>query len=554
MSSKLNFLNKAKQSGQAKTVATVKKNSLIEDIAVNLIAVFVLFAFGYIAVMSFIQTSVIDPTQYASEKILYQTDLIALNLLFTALFVFVLFKLKKYYDFFAKVNIKYMEAGIALYAIVLGLVWIFSVTSQPSTDSQILFEAATKSAVGDYSFLKNGSEFYNSAYYEGYSYFNFYPFQLGFVFISEIVYRIFGTASSMPMQVINVLCLGAAYLGIARLTKLLFKRRSVEFIAILLLAGCIQPILFCTFVYGNIIGMCCAIWASYFLIKYFQSKNYFCLIPCGLLLVLAVFVKYNNMIYVIAFTIMLVVHTVKEKKWQSIAFALAICIASLGSIQLVIMSYEKRGDVELADGISQVLYLDLGLTDSSMAPGWYNSTAKDTYIENNLDSEAAKAQSMESVNSKLDRFSKNFGYAVSFFGKKVLSQWNEPTYESIWVSKVKEHTNDLNGIATSVYDKSLGQLLELHFNFYMQILFSLFAIGICVLIVKKQTNIQTVLLPLVLLGGFGYHLLFEAKSQYILTYIILMIPTAAYSLNSILNGKYTKLKKLIGDIEYIPEK
>lgn len=554
MSSELNFLNKAKQSNQPKTVVTNKRYSLIEDIAVNLIAILVLLAFGYIAVMSFIQTSVIDPTQYANETILYQADLIALNLFFTALFVFVLFRLKKYYDFFAKVNIKYMEIGIAVYAIVLGLIWIFSVTSVPNTDSQNLFEAATKSAAGDYSFLKNGSDFYNNAYFSGYSYFNFYPFQLGYVLVSEIVYRIFGTASSMPMQVINVLCLGAAYFGIARITKLLFKRRSVEFIAILLLAGCIQPILFCTFAYGNIIGMCCAIWASCFLIKYFQTGNYFSLLPCGLLLVLSVFVKYNNMIYVIAFMMMLAVHTIKKKKWQSIAFALAICIASLGSIQLVIMSYEKRGDVELSDGISQVLYLDLGLSESSMAPGWYSSVAKDTYTANMLDSEASKAQGRQSVSLKLDNFSKDLGYTIDFFSKKILSQWNEPTYESIWVSKVKEHSSEINGIGNSVYNKSLGQLLELHFNFYMQILFSLFAIGICILIIKKQTNIQTVLLPLVLLGGFGYHLLFEAKSQYILTYIILMIPTAAYSLNSILNGKYTKLKKLIGEIEYIPEK
>lgn len=554
MSSELNFLNKAKQSNQPKTVVTNKRYSLIEDIAVNLIAILVLLAFGYIAVMSFIQTSVIDPTQYANETILYQADLIALNLFFTALFVFVLFRLKKYYDFFAKVNIKYMEIGIAVYAIVLGLIWIFSVTSVPNTDSQTLFEAATKSSAGDYSFLKNGSDFYNNAYFSGYSYFNFYPFQLGYVLVSEIVYRIFGSASSMPMQVINVLCLGAAYFGIARITKLLFKRRSVEFIAILLLAGCIQPILFCTFAYGNIIGMCCAIWASCFLIKYFQTGNYFCLLPCGLLLVLSVFVKYNNMIYVIAFMMMLAVHTIKKKKWQSIAFALAICIASLGSIQLVIMSYEKRGDVELSDGISQVLYLDLGLSESSMAPGWYSSVAKDTYTANMLDSEASKAQGRQSVSLKLDNFSKDLGYTIDFFSKKILSQWNEPTYESIWVSKVKEHSSEINGIGNSVYNKSLGQLLELHFNFYMQILFSLFAIGICILIIKKQTNIQTVLLPLVLLGGFGYHLLFEAKSQYILTYIILMIPTAAYSLNSILNGKYTKLKKLIGEIEYIPEK
>ena len=98
------------------------------------------------------------------------------------------------------------------------------------------------------------------------------------------------------------------------------------------------------------------------------------------------------------------------------------------------------------------------------------------------------------------------------------------------------------GIGEAVYDKSLGQLLELHFGLYMRVLYLLFAIGIYCLFISKKTNIQTILLPLVLMGGFGYHFLFEAKSQYILTYIPLIIPTAAYALNLVLFSDYTGLK------------
>lgn len=401
-------------------------------------------------------------------------------------------------------------------------------------DSYSLFEAATRAAKGDYSAMQNGTDFYNNEFYKGYSYFNYYPFQLGFVLFSEIIYRIFGTESSMPIQIINVLCVGIAYLGIAKITKYLFKRRSIEFIAILLLAGFVQPVLLCTFVYGNIIGMCCAVWASFFLIRYFQTSKYLLLIPSGILLVLAVLVKYNNMIYVIAFTIALVLHTVRAKRWQSIAFALALCIASLGSIQLVVMSYESRANNEFSSGVSQVLYLDLGLSDSYMAPGWYTTIAKDTYANNSFNDKAANAQAWNDINQKLEKFGSNASYTIDFFGKKILSQWNEPTFESIWISKVKAHTTDINAIGKSVYDGSLGQLFELHFNFYIQILYSLFAVGLCLLIIRKSTNLCTILLPLVILGGFGYHLLFEGKSQYVLTYIPLMIPTAAYAMNSIL--------------------
>lgn len=357
----------------------------------------------------------------------------------------------------------------------------------------------------------------------------------------------------MPIQVFNVMCTAAAYIGIVNITRLLFKKRSVEFITILLLAGCFQPVLFCTFVYGNIVGMCFAIWASYFLIKYFQTNKYLLLIPCAVLLVISTLAKYNNLIYLVAFVVMLIIHTIKAKKWQSIAFALAICIAVVGTSNLVIMSYENRSGVKLSSGVSQAMYLDMGINDSYMAPGWYNGIAINDYKNAGLDAKAANAQAWTNIKSRMNYFGKNTNYMIDFFSKKIISQWNEPTYESIWVSKVKSHTNELNWIGNGMYDGSIGQFFELYFNFYMQILFIAFAAGIYFLFINRKTNIETVLLPLVILGAFGYHLLFEGKSQYVLTYIILMIPTASFAFECILNGKYTKIKEFVGKLKEIPD-
>lgn len=545
-----NTTNKNQSNG--KNIETVKKQNTFEYLIVNLICLFLFLAFAYVAVMSIFQTSVFDPTAYGAEKIIFQTDNIALNIFMTVLFAVFVFKMKKHYDFFAKVNMRFLEIGLVVYALLLGFVWIFSVTSIPAADSYNVFETASQAANGNYSSL-SGSDFYNSAYYNGYSYYNFYPFQLGFVFISEIVYRIFGTQSYMPIQIINVICVALAYLGIAKITKRIFKRRSVEFIAILLLAGCFQPILFSTFVYGNIIGMCCAVWASYFLIRYFQSSKYILLLPCGALLVLATMAKYNNMIYLVAFVVMLIVHTVKDKKWQSIAFALAICVAAVGVNNLIIISYENRAGVKLADGVSQVLYLDMGLNESGMAPGWYNGIALETYKQYQLNGETANAAAWNDINTRINIFANNPGYAADFFGKKITSQWNEPTFESIWVSEVKSHSSEINAIGKGMYDGSLGQFFELYFNLFIQILYILFVIGIYCLFLKRKLNIETALLLLVVLGGFGYHLLFEGKSQYVLTYIVLLIPTAAYGMNTVLEGNFTKIKEYVGKLKTIPQ-
>lgn len=536
-----------------KTVNTIQIGNKIEKIVVNIICLLVFMAFGYLAIMSIIQTSKIDPAKYSSEAILYQTDNIALNIFFMSLFFVFLFAMKKRYDFFSKVDMKLLEAALPCYVTVLGLVWVLSAQSSPAADSQNIFEAATNAAQGSYQSMYDGGEFYNKDFYSGYSYFSFYPFQLGFVFLCEIVYRIFGVSSAMPVEIINVLCVAAAYLAISKISKLMFKRRSIEFFTIILLAGCFQPILFCTFAYGNIIGMCCALWASYFLIKYFQTSKYILLIPCALLLTLSTLAKYNNMIYVVAFFIMLIVHTVKHKKWQSVAFALAICVLAVGASKLVIISYENRADTTFRSGVSQMLYLDMGLNESYMAPGWYNDMAKSTYINYNLDSEKANNAAKADIDKRLKYNFSDIDYAVDFFGKKIISQWNEPTFESIWISEVKGHYTELNGLAKSIYDGSTGQFLEIYFNLYIQILYVLFAVGLYCMFLNKKNNIETVLLPLVILGGFGYHLLFEGKSQYVLTYIPLLIPIASYGIFSILNGKYTKIKEIVGKLKHIPD-
>lgn len=541
---KNNNVKASPKANKTVTIATEEKRSKFEFAVVNILCLLLFLAFGYIAIMSVFQTSVFDAAKLSSENVIFEWDNLALNIFFTALFVVILFKLRKYYDFFAKVNIKYMEIGLAVWTVVLGFIWIFSVTSVPAADSANIFETATQAAQNNYSSMYNNSSFYNHDFYSNHSYYNFFPYQLSFVLFCEIIYRIFGTDSSIPLQVINVLCLGSAYFALARLTKLLFKRKSIEFIAIIMLAVCFQPILFCTYAYGNIIGLSTGIWACLLLIKYFQTGKYVWLAPCGALLVLSTIVKYNNLIYLAAFVIVLVVHTVKSRKWQSIAFALALCVACLGSSQLIIMSYESRANTKFEKGASQALFLDMGLQESYMAPGWYTRTMVDTYIQNNFDTDAANEAAKLDIQKRLDEFLSKPDYAFDFFSKKILSQWNEPSFESIWISQVKSHETDLNGLGKSIYEGSTGQLLHLHFNFYMQIIYILFAVGIYMMFIKRKSNIETILLPLIILGGFGYHLLFEAKSQYALTYIPLFIPLAAFSLNTILLADYSKVKGL----------
>ena len=187
----------------------------------------------------------------------------------------------------------------------------------------------------------------------------------------------------------------------------------------------------------------------------------------------------------------------------------------------------------------------MGLQDSPMASGWYTKTAVNDYYQAGFDADMAKTIAGQHIDQRMSFFTSQPDVMFTFFSNKVLSQWNEPTYESIWISQVKEHTVPVSDFVNSIYTGGTGQFLELYFNFQMQCTLLLFAIGVYLLFVHRKLSLETILLPLILLGGFGYHLLFEAKSQYALTYLPLLLPIAAYGLNTLLEGKYTRLKHVV---------
>ena len=70
---------------QPDTIADKKKQSKIELAVVNIICLLIFMAFGYIAIMSFFQTSVFDPSDFYNEKVIFEADNIFLNVLFLSL-------------------------------------------------------------------------------------------------------------------------------------------------------------------------------------------------------------------------------------------------------------------------------------------------------------------------------------------------------------------------------------------------------------------------------------------------------------------------------------
>ena len=476
--------------------------------------------FLFLSIAGILQTSKIDPKNYVKEHILFINDNLLYNIFFMFLFLATLCLL---YRMMKRISLKVMSLFLIFYVVIIGFIWVYAVQSVPAADSDKITSAARAFLNGDYSVLQSDD-----------SYFRYFPFQLGFTFYCEIFFRLFGSSNYTAIAMTNVLALGVAYLALIKLSSLIFKNQDIVKLMILLLAGCFQSILFCSFIYGNIIGFSFSMWAVVFVTVYFKNRKKSRLVYAAVLIAAAVVAKPNYYIILAAICIILLVDCVKSRKLLNIAAVILAVTLTLSINRIIICSYESKADIELGNGVPSILWAAMGLQESDMAPGWYNHYTIQTFSESGYNSESAVSSAWMNISDRLSYFLSNPQYMLSFFTQKILSQWNEPTYESIWVSKTKIHLSEVPAFADDIYNNELGIKLEYYFNIYQQLIL----IGFLVSMIKcfKTKDIAYSFIPLIILGGFFYHLIFEAKSQYVLVYFVLLIPYAAFGLHSILEG------------------
>lgn len=475
---------------------------------------FIILAF--ISIGSILTTSSLNPydmNKFINENIVIIQDSVLLNVAVIAVFIFLLKFLKGLEKY---ISIKVVSIVLILYVTVLGIVWVTAAQPIPRGDSQTINQTAQMIINNDYSALQGPQ-----------SYYQFYPFQTGFLFICEMFTRLFGIGNYTALAIINVVWLDAAYIALLWITKIVFDNRKTELLTIFLLAACLQPILFCTFIYGNLMGLAFSLWAVLLVLLYFKTNKKRLMLISAVLIAVAILVKENYSIVLIAMCIMLFLHFIKSRRWFSLVAILCVCCISFGVSSAVKYSYEVRANVNIGSGVPQLAWAAMGMEEkgSPMFPGWYNAYNDYVFKIHDENPKAASVEIDRYVKDRLKYFIAHPGYTMQFFANKTLSQWNEPTYESIWLSEAPETQRPLSMIAQEVYYGETNTILNQYFNYYVELIF--FGAVAALFFSIKKPHLEFSFIPLIVLGGFLYHLIFEAKSSYILVYFIILIPYAA---------------------------
>lgn len=419
--------------------------------------------------------------------------------------------------------------------IILCVLWVSMTQFKPRADQKYTLNAAMQMKEGNYSSLNKG----------GYLYMN--PHQYGLTLYFYLLSFVFNENTFLAVQILNILALLIGFCSMYKIVKKFYNDENISRYTLLGLLLYVPIAMYITFIYGNIIGFMCSTLAIMYEVYYlkYEKKRY---IP-GMLIfaALAIAFKSNYLICLIAMIGLLIIESIFRKKIKYIFPVIIICLSYLLSLYGVRYAMKTISKIDVNAGIPNTAYVAMGMQEGHMASGWYNGYNRKVYRESKFNYDEANEKSKESIKERIEVFKNNPKYALEFYYKKTVSQWNNPTFQSVWVNQNRKTEVKKNRLVNSILkNNKMGKALVE----YMNILQSLILFGVLMYFVLNYKKIQTLelIFPIVFIGGFLFHLIWEAKCQYTITYFILLIPYAivGYKIigEKLLKLYNTKIKKL----------
>lgn len=491
-----------------------------ERFAAGVIIILMLAFMLFLTVSAFTGTSDLNLNDVSGENIDFITDNVFLNIIISMLLLLALYL---FYKHCGAVRLKKMKIILFGWYFLFGTAFILSakLRSPSYSDSFIVTYAAQRAAVGDLSQLSE-------------DYFFRFPFQLGYVLYSEFFFRVLGFVFRgfpegyfcLALQEVNLLWVLFACYSLIRVSEYFSRDTRTQKIIVLLFFCCIPALLSCTFLYGNIPAFGCGAGALWMFLDFLKGGKLSRAVLCALFLTFAVTLKLNLLIFAVAIGAIWVIEILKKRSFRSLVCLLLTAACVLSVSKMPQSFYEKRTGLDYGDGIPMLGWMAMGFSEGHAAPGWYKEDNTVTaFRESGNDPEAVSENARKVLRERTDFFITHPGDAFSFFSAKLRSQWNEPSCQSLWINQVFPSYSEKGRVYDMLCGKGEGRSLQL-MNQYQQLVFAGTLLGLAAL--RKKKDIGCLLLPLVILGGLSYHLLFEAKSQYALPYFVMMVPLAGY--------------------------
>lgn len=435
---------------------------------------------------------------------------------------------------------KILRTMCLLWCICLGGILILFSRTVPAADPLSVYSAAEALAEGDTSVIHPTE-----------SYLSYYPQQIGLTAFFEILIRLW---KLFPFSAPAYHFIKCVYVGLLcvivcfqeRTVHLLWKSEKADCIYLLLIGTNLPFILYSSFVYGEIPSFAAASAGFYYLLKRFEMpsqvttvrtrEKFVCSALAALGLTLSVMLRKNSLILLIAALIVILLEWLRSRSRGLLLLGLFCAVCSLSILPLIQKSYELRSGKELSSGVTATSYLAMGMQESSRANGWYNGFNFTTYQDAGLDSGLADEISRQAIAERLQTFREQPGYAVNFYLHKHLSQWADGTYASRQATLATY--GGRHDFFVSLYEGAFSRWFIGYCNLYQNLLY----LGTlsCFYALWREQHKKGSAPPLYLylgfiavVGGFLFHIMWEANSRYIFPYSLLLLPYTAKGICSL---------------------
>lgn len=388
-------------------------------------------------------------------------------------------------------------------------------------DSGICYWNALNYIEGMYTNLQHGEYFYMC------------PHQLGLVTYNCLLILI--NDSSNFVFFANLFWILVTNFFLWRTSALLYENRPLLRKFVILLSFVFLPHFFYLFyAYGQVPGLGLLAIALYLVARALKKNCILSMFMSLIFIAGACLVRQNYLIAGIAVIIIYFLKLLETKRKILIIGVLCTLCVMLVPAKVLNCYYEQKADTELDKGIPAVLYIAMGIQEGSVnerADGWFNFFNQDTYLENNCDIEVSTQLALESIRERFTTFVQNPGYAIKFFGRKIITTWCEPTFEAIWSGPLIS----LGGVTevpllADLYSGGVSfQLLTSLMNILNVIMFTFSFLFVLWKILRNGENLNAIELFGILFfcGGILFHLFWETSCQYVYPYVVLIIPIAA---------------------------
>ncbi|MBO5283228.1 MAG: glycosyltransferase family 39 protein [Lachnospiraceae bacterium] len=355
------------------------------------------------------------------------------------------------------------------------------------------------------------------------------PHQYGLTFLYEI-FLVFGGGYRL-LQYLNVLMVMCIVFCAYLIVEELFGDVQASLYTVLGNLLFFPLWIYVNYVYGELLSMGFSMLGIWLLVHWCRTGKHRYALLSLLALSVAVLARSNALVVLIAVCITMLIHSLRQRSWKALLVALLVLLVPVGSIGAMRFSYELRSGNRIEGGIPASMYIAMGMQRSPGGAGVYNGYNNSVFRgEAGSDEEKANEIAVTYIRERIAEFRNDPAMAREFYKEKIQEQWNEPTFCSLVMTATFEQPPA--GIVEKLYYGDWQQRYRDYMNRYVTVMY-LGVILYSIAGLLRKTNILQCLMAIGVIGGFLFSILWEAKSRYVLPYIVLLIPYMALGISAL---------------------